>query len=238
MRSQLFVLCALHLLGNALIPESNAAHLVWSAFIVLLFICSVLWLHGTAFAWFGRRPESNLRPSFVRALRHLPALFVLAIISILFYILVSWFKGTLGQPAFQLASWLTLTLRNPLPPARVLGVFHGIVWLIQWLVLPALLLPVSAAVSNEGFAGFQRFARKPRFWQSLGIFFLVIGAVWLPMKLLAWIPKMPSFSAEMASFLLRGGFAYLLFAGLLLVLEKVTSTGIPSFTQRSSSAMP
>jgi hypothetical protein len=248
MRS-LAILCGLHLLGNALIlwlgyawlsiPESNAAHLVWSVLLILLFVCSALWLHGTAFAWFSRRrPESNLRRAVVVALRHLPALFVLAIISILLYILVSWFKSTLDQPAFRLASWLTLTLRKPVPPPRILAVFHGIIWLIDWLLLPALLVPLAAAVSTEGFAGFRRFASMPRLWKSLGIFVLVVGAVWVPLKLLAWIPKVPSFSAEMASFLLRAGVAYFLFAGLLLVLEKVTSAGIPSFIQRSSSAMP
>ena len=36
------------------------------------------------------------------------------------------------------------------------------------------------------------------------IFVLLLCALWLPMKLLEWIPAMPNFGAEMASFLVRG----------------------------------
>ncbi|HXR76496.1 MAG TPA: hypothetical protein VN737_11020 [Bryobacteraceae bacterium] len=248
MRSSLTAVCALHLIGNALIlwlgyawlsiPESNAAHLLWSLLIVLVFACSALWLHGTAFVYFRRAPESNLRHSAVVALRHLPALFALAVIVIVLYWLLTVVNGLLDQPAFQLASWLTMTIRKPVPPARILALFHGIVWLVQWLVLPAILVPTAAKVAAEGFGSIRRLIEKPSLLRSLTIFVLLLGAVWAPMRLLAWVPEMPNFAAEMGSFLLRAIIAYLMFAGFLLALERAISSGRPSLTQRRSSAIP
>ena len=247
MKSSLMILCVLHLIGDALIlwlgyawlsiPESNAAHLLWSLFVVLLFACSALWLHGTALAYFSGT-ESTFRRSGAAALRHLPALVVLAIVAIVVYWLVNVANNALANPAFSLASWLTMTFRKPVSPPSVLAVFHAIIWLIEWLILPALFAPVAAAVAINGFAGFGKFAARPRLWRSLAIFVLLLCALWLPMKLLEWIPVMPNFGAEMASFLVRGGIAYLLFAGFLLVLERVTSSGMPSLTQRNSAAVP
>jgi hypothetical protein len=248
MKSSLAALCAVHVIGNALIlwlgyawlgiPESNAVHLLWSLLTVLLFACSALWLHGTAFVYFRRSPESNLRNSAVVALRHLPALFALAVIAIVLYWLLSVVNGMLGQPAFQLASWLTMTIRKPVPPPRILAWFHGVVWLVQWLVLPAIFVPAAAKLAAEGFGSIRNFVEKPRLLRSLTVFVLLLGAVWAPMKLLAWVPEMPNFAAEMGSFLVRAAIAYLLFAGLLLVLERAMSSGSPSLTQRSSSATP
>lgn len=248
MKSQVAILCALHLIGDALIlwlgyawlsvPESNAAHLVWSLLVVLLFACSALWLHGTALAYFSRTTDSTFRRSAASALRHLPALFALAVFALLVYWLVNLANGVLGNPALSLASWLTMTFRKPISPQKVLAVFHAIVWLIEWLALPILFAPVAAAVAVNGFAGFQKFAAKPRLWRSLATFVLLLCAFWLPAKLLEWIPAMPNFSAEMASFLVRGGIAYLLFAGSLLALERVTSSGMPSLTQRNSADVP
>ena len=248
MKSSLAALCALHVIGDALIlwlgyawlsiPESNAAHLLWSLLIVLLFVCSALWLHGTAFVYFRRSPESNFRNSAITALQHLPALFVLAVVAIVLYWLLSVVNGMLGQPAFQLASWLTMTIRKPVPPPRILALFHGIVWLVRWLVLPAILVPAAAVLAAEGFGGSRNFFGKPRLLRALVVFVLLLGAVWAPMKLLAWVPEMPNFGAEMGSFLVRAAIAYLLFAGLLLVLERAISSGSPSLTQRNSSATP
>ncbi len=248
MKSPLAALCGFHFVGDALllwlgyswlsIPESNGMHLVWSVLVLVFFFSAVLWLHGTAFAYFKRLTPQTLGGSAKAALQHLPALFMLAVLSVILYWLVNWIDSLLGQPAFRLGSWLTLTLRRPVPPARVLACFHAAVWLVRWLLLPALLVPIAAGISTDGFASFRRFAGKPRIWRSLQIFVLLLGAVWVPMKLLAWVPKMPNFGAEMASFLLRAAVAYLLFAGLLLLLERFTSTGTPSFTQRTSSATP
>ena len=248
MKPSLLALCAAHFVGNALllwlgyawlgIPESTTAHLLLSIFVVLLFACSALWLHGTAFVYFSSHSARKLRSAASLALRHLSALLTLAILAVILYGLLNLITGALGQPAFCLASWLTLNLRKPVSPAFVLALFQGIAWLVGWLFLPALLLPVAAAVSIQGFQGLRTFARKPNLLRSLKICALVLGGIWLPMKLLAWIPQMPNFGAEMASFLLRAAVSYLLFVSFLLLLARITSAGTPSLTQRTSSAVP
>ena len=248
MKSSLAVLCGLHLLGNALVlwlgylwlsmPESDAFHLLGSVLVILLLVSTAVWLHGTAFAFFSRIPQFSLPQSAKVALRHLPVLLVLVLVTLLLYYGLHRITNALDEPAFQLASWLTLMTRKPVPPPAVLSLFRGIVWLLQWLALPALLVPAAAAMAAGNFRQWRLRAAKSLLWQSLIIFGLLLGAVWLPVRLLSWVPKMPNFSAEMASFLLRGAVSYLLFVGFMLLLERIAASGTPSLTQRNSSAVP
>jgi hypothetical protein len=67
---------------------------------------------------------------------------------------------------------------------------------------------------------------------------LTLCAVWVPLKLLRWVPHMHGFRMEMLSFTLRAGIAYLLFAGAGLLLALVTSGGRPRFTQSNTLASP
>ncbi len=247
MKSSLGLLCGAHLLGNALVlwlgylwlsvAESDTAHLFGSALLILLLVCLAAWLHATALIFFRRQavPPFSLRDCAKVALQHLPAILLLFLLALLLYWGLNVTNAHLENPAFQLASWLTLTLRKPVAPSSVLAVFHGITWLLRWFLLPALIAPVAAAVSIGGFQQFRFAIVKPQLWRSLKIFAALLGALWLPARLLHWIPAMPSFSAEMASFLLRGSIAYLLFAGCLLLLERITASGTPNFTQRSNS---
>jgi hypothetical protein len=72
-------LAIIHLVGNALIlwlgyywlgiSESDGAHLAWSALVLVLFVVSALWLHGTALAMFDR----ELGPDFPTAVRSVGA---------------------------------------------------------------------------------------------------------------------------------------------------------------------
>ncbi len=248
MRSARTGLCALHLVGDAFllwlgyrwlsIPESDAGHLAFSACVIVLFVCGALWLHGTGWAFFSGTSGHRLGRGAGAALAHIPALFLLALLSVGLYAGVNWIDARLGNPSFQLASWLTMTIRKPIAPGSVLAVFQGIVWLVRWLILPAVLVPAAARVSVSGLRGLPGLVSIPRFVVAVKIFVLLLGAIWVPMRIMAWVPKMPNFAAEMASFLMRGALAYLLFAGLLLVLERATAAGNPALTQRSNSAMP
>jgi hypothetical protein len=241
-------LCGLHLLGDALIlwlgymwlgwGESDAMHLIGSVLIIVLFACAAVWLHGTAFAQFGAGVDISLRRASVSALRHVPPLLVLAILACLLYGLLNWLYWNLGHAAFVIGSYFTLHFRKPIPPATVLAVFHAMIWVLRWIVLPVLLVPVAARIAIEGWRGFRfsQLTKRWLYWVQVGA--LLVGAIWLPMKLLAWVPTMPNFTAEMASFLVRFAMAYLLFAGMLLVLEWRTAGGTPFVTQRSSSSIP
>ena len=241
-------LCILHLVGDALIlwlgyvwlgmGESDMLHLSFSALVVALFACCSVWLHGTAFVHFDAAAGPSLRRASAVALRHLPPLLALAVFACVVYALLAWLYWSLGRPAFVIGSYLTMLFRKPVPPARVLDVFHALIWLLRWLVTPALLVPIAASISVAGWQGF-RFSRQSKralYW--IQVCLLLLCAIWLPGKLLAWIPGMPNFGAEMASFLIRLAIAYLLFAGVLLAIEWRTAGGRPVLTQPSTSSTP
>ena len=75
MKRSALPLWLLHLIGNALllwfgyywlgVSESDMAHLLWSALIIVIGVGAALWIHGTALVFFDRYEQ----PSFARALR-------------------------------------------------------------------------------------------------------------------------------------------------------------------------
>lgn len=248
MNRTLLTLGAVHLAGNALIlwlgylwlgmGESNTLHLLFSALVILLFACSGVWLHGLALIHFDGRAGSSLRRASHVALRHVPQLLVFVLIACIVYALLAWLYGSLGGVAFTIGSYLTMLVRRPVAPETTLAIFHALIWILRWLVAPALLVPMAGQIAVEGWRGFRLSQQSKRALYWLQVFLLLLAAIWAPMKLLAWIPGMPNFAAEMASFLVRLAIAYLLFAGLLLVLEWRTAGGKPFSTQLSASSTP
>ncbi len=248
MRSSTRLLYLLHLVGNALalwigylwlsVPESDTTHLLGSALMAVLCVCFMLCLHGSAFVFFRQAPRPSLVQTAKVVMRHIPALIVLAFVVVLAYVEMQRVHDVLGAPAFKLASYLTMTFRKPVPPDRILAFFFGLIWLLRWFVLPAIFVPVASAAAVSGFRGFRQMVRKPKVTTSFIIFGLVLAAIWLPGKLLAWVPPTPNFSMEVVSFVLRSSAAYLLFAGSLLLLERTTASGIPDLSQRSTSTVP
>lgn len=248
MKRSIAWLCALHLFGNALIlwlgyywlgiGESDASHLAWSALVVLVFLCSGLWLHGTALALFEH--ETTLNLAATSALRNLLPLSVIGIAAVMFYGVLAYWHDSFAHTAFVIASYTTMKLRRPVPPANVLRAFHGFIWVLRWLVVPMLLLPLAAAVANVGWHGFR--ARSLRrctnllYW--LEVCALLLLAIWVPLKLLSWIPQFSSFWMQFSSFLGRLALGYLLFVSGLLSLEFLTSAGKPRFIQASTLSSP
>ena len=239
-----------HLIGNALIlwlgyywlgiAESDGAHLAWSAIVLLVFVLGALWLHGTAFSVFGRRGERRFNQAARITGSNLVPLFLLAILATVLYGCLAQLYLKFTHSAFVIASFLTLHLRKPVSPGRVLGCYHGLIWLLRWVALPAVLLPLAASVAQHGWRGYRlsslRRSRNILYWIQVCAFLLL--AIWVPMKLVHWIPKLTAFNAQMASFLARFALGYLLFVIALLSLEFFTSAGKPREIQPSTAASP
>ena len=231
-----------HLIGNALLlwlgyawlgmAEGNGLHLAGSAAVLLLFGLGALWLHATALAFFAQAPKASFAAAARTALRRLPWLFALAVVVVFLYILLSYCYGAFDHTAFTIGSWLTMTLRKPVPPARVLTCYHAIIWILRWIVIPALALPVAAHLVSKA----PRLFRRWPYWLAAGA--LLLLAVWVPLKLLDWIPRVSGFSAEAASFAARIGAGYLLFVAALLALEFLTSAGKPRESQPNTAVSP
>jgi hypothetical protein len=120
-------------------------------------------------------------------------------------------------PGFRLASWLTLKLRKPVKPETVQGIFHAVFWALRWIVVPALTLPVVSAIASRGAA----WRRTLLYWIEAPVLLLI--ALWVPLKLVDWVPHMKSFSGEMTSFVIRAAVAYVLFVAGWLALAYVTA---------------
>jgi hypothetical protein len=102
----------------------------------------------------------------------------------------------------------------------------GIVWLVRWMIVPVLLLPMMSAVASGGWRGFRAvgaLARQWLYWVEAPL--LLLCTLRLPLKLLGWAPHFGGFGWEMVSFVLRAAAAYVLFVAAGLALAFVTSGG-------------
>jgi len=240
-------LCLAHLAGNALLlllgyywlglGESNAAHLAFSAAVLLFFALSAIWLHGTAFIFFRIR---NFGAATATVLRHLLPLFVLSLGVLLLYLALQHVYYSFGHQAFNIGSYTTMKLRRPVAPNNVLKAFHFFIWLLRWFVVPVLTLPVASEVSSHGWSGFNWAAfqkcKSILYWLEASL--LLLAATHIPLHLFYWIPKVPNFSLEVLSVIVRMGLGYLIFTAGLLAVEFFTSAGKPPTTQLSTTPSP
>jgi len=237
---------AIHLAGTAALlwlgyswlgmGEARATALAFSFAVALLFLCLTCWLYGAAFPFFAGR---RVGPAFGTALRGLPALVAAAIALLVLYALVGWLADVTSGAGFKLASWMTLNFRKPVRPYTVQHVFDVIFWIVRWMVLPLLMLPMVAAIALRGWRGFAAIGAgccRRLYWLKAPL--LVLIGLWIPLKILGWVPHMKSFPMEMTSFVLRVGVAYLLFVAGWLALAFVTSAGNPVRTQPSTVPSP
>jgi hypothetical protein len=239
-------LCLLHFVANALllwlgydwlgVAESTQARLVFSALYALVLLAVVCWLYGATFVYFRR--GSGIVACLRTALRHLAPLVAGAVLVLVVYGLVSWAASSAAQPAFKIASWLTLHLRKPVKPAAVARVFQAAFWVIRWIVLPVALLPMASALAARGWRGFSAFTWRSswRYWIAVPL--LLLAGLQLPFLLLRWIPRFEAFAMQFASFSLRMLAGYLLFVAAVLMLAYATSRGRPELSQPSTAVGP
>jgi hypothetical protein len=180
------------------------------------------WFHGATLVFFrkGGGPEVGVKDAFRTALGHLPALVAAAIFVLGLYGLLAWAAAASGQPAFRLASWLTLKLRTAVKPTTVARIFLGAFWIVRWVVLPVALLPMASGIAARGWRGFGEFTWRRGWRRWLEVPLLLVAGLLLPFVLLSWIPVVSGFTLEVVSFSLRMLVAYLLFVGALWTLER------------------
>ncbi|HLK65563.1 MAG TPA: hypothetical protein VKU19_19130 [Bryobacteraceae bacterium] len=236
-------LTVVHLAANALllwlgyywlgVGESRTSSLLWSALLALFLATMACWVYGASFL--GR--SAPMATAYRTSLRHLPAILAAGLVVLLLYYLLGKWSDYSSQPAFNIASWLTLKLRRPVKPNSILAIFNVVAWIVRWVVLPVLALPWLASVSARGWAGLaRRLPTTGRYWIQAPV--LLILAFWLPFVLLGWVPYHGSFTVEMVSFVIRLLVAYLLFTGAWLALAFLTSAGSPVFSQLKTEAKP
>jgi hypothetical protein len=233
------IFCVLQLAGNALLlwlaylwlamAESTTLRLALSTAAALAILAAAAWLHGATFASFRRGAEPGAGPSFRTVLRHLLPLVLMVLAAIAIYVFLAWWSSYSVTPAATLASWLTLKFRKPVKPATAMRCFDVVLWMVRWVLLPADLLPLFSGVASRGWRGFNEFGwrRYSRLYR-LEVPLLALCAIWVPLRLVNWVPHVDGFTMEMTSFVLRTATAYLLFVSAAMMLAFLTSRGKPA----------
>lgn len=198
----------MQLTGNALafwfgfmwlgIGDSRATQLARTVIYGLLIIVPWLWLQNATFAYFGDR-KAGVAAAFRKGLRTL-ARFAGIVIA---FVLIVWALGLLAGPLSRAgqatASWLTFHLRKPVKPVWFVRGYLAVLWGLRWIVVPVLFLPL--------LAGYRKLPDRV-FWIEY-LIALALG-FWAPSMLVSWVPHLTGSAAQVMSFLLRFGLAYLL----------------------------
>jgi hypothetical protein len=226
-------LCILHFLGNAIllwlayewlsIPESSMMRLTESILLAVVLMIAALWLHGSALAHFAAEDRSKLRPALGTALKHLLALFVLSLFVVVIYLALAGWDSSMETTAGTLRTVSDVAL-----------------WLLRWLILPVLLLPLAASVATKGFRGYtpEAWRVSKRFIYWIEVVVLLLAGIWVPLKIVTWVPKLDAFALQFTSVLIRFFVAYLLFVVAWLLLESFTSGGKPRTSQAMTASAP
>jgi hypothetical protein len=209
------LLWLVHLVGNLLllalawlwlsIPDARAWQLGTTAVLGLLILFGILWLHGSTFRFFA-----DEAPSLGAAFRSSPK----------------------RVPLFALwaAVWIGLTVlverRVPMRPWN---------WLLVWIVIPCILLPLGAAAIGCGRKALASYSSW-RYW-GFTVLLLVVG-FYVPSRLIFWIPSVKGFVSEVASFIVRWFLAYQAFVTAWLMLAYVSSGGTPRVSQVKTASAP
>lgn len=208
--------------------------LAWSALVALAVVCGTLCLHGAA------NVRGGIGESLRTAARHLFPLLVWALIAGVIYFALSRWQEYSAKPAFNAASWLTLKLRKPVKPQTAQMLFDGVLCIVRWILIPVLLLPLFSALSARGWGGFkgeawQRMKRR-LYWIQVPV--LLLLALWLPLKMVQWVPHVGGFWIEMISMIVRVAIGYLLFVAGWLTLAFLSSGGNPLPSQPETAPSP
>jgi hypothetical protein len=229
-------LFTIHAVGNALvlglayywlgIGESSAGALVWSAALAVVILTMACCLHGGTLVFFRADQPRSLSAAFRTVLRHMaPFLAAVILIAAVYWLLAQWASYS-ATPALRIASWCTLKLRKPIKPATVLRAFDLVLALVRWMVVPVFVLPMFSGMAARGWRGAAEFGRRRRsrfYWFAVPV--LLVCALGIPWQLVGWVPRVPNFTLEMLSFMVRAAAAYLLFIAGWMFLASVTSGG-------------
>jgi hypothetical protein len=204
-----------------LIPEAKIWQLALNVFLALIIAAAALVLHAGTLNYFSdqfREQPATVTTAFGRALRHFAAIAVCAMVFYLVWTLAG------GLDRYQVAfptyvrSALPASLRAHISLGALTAFFEFLVFVLQWVVVPGLLLPLALLGADQGFRGFGRSGwtswkstiASLHYWAILALaaFLGVYGSS----TILGWRPasESPTFAGETANLAFRLFLAYAL----------------------------
>ena len=195
-----------------LIPDARGWQVGASALIAVIVVALVLWLRAGTLAWFRVaefRKQGTIWRAYRHALRHVPALGIWVLVFVLF----AWMLWGLQGYVPQFAVWLRQKLGAGPPPRNIMNDLNWLLLLIVGFVMPGLWVPMATTISAVGFRPehvvlSRRVWQRPLFWLW---FCLLLGVgVYVPYKLVWWIPDLQTLRQQGWSMGLRFLLAYLI----------------------------
>ncbi|HEY5177471.1 MAG TPA: hypothetical protein VII95_18080 [Terriglobales bacterium] len=227
----------LNLAGNAallsavyfwlLMPDAHGWQVAGSGVIAIVVVFFGVWLRTGTFAYFRVaefRDNATVWRAFRHALRHIVALAVWGIL----LAAIALGLNSLRKYAPQFGVWFWQKAPSFLRFGSPRQVFHAadwLLWFLLWVLAPAVWLPIATTVAATGFrlkrmARSLRVLRRPGYW--LWFCALMLIGVYVPYRLVWWIPAVEDLRKQAWSMGLRFFVAYAIlvtaWVALLLVV--------------------
>lgn len=202
--------CALHhprlwllqFFGNAVIavvfmlwlqiPDAYWWELFFQAVIILILLIATLLLHGGTLNYYSDIAEgkdAGLKAAFKNGLKHLPAFAISVVILYLLFLFVRKLDYQYELPGY-LRSEMPAWLRRHISEANMDNLYEFFAFVVRWIVVPALVLPLCLLCARIGFRGFislrpwWKIIRSLAFWIVLALAALI--GVYCAGKILDW----------------------------------------------------
>lgn len=195
-----------------LIPDARAWEVAGSGLIAVAVVVLVLWLRAGTLAWFRVaefRKQEIVWPAYRYSLRRVPALGIWVAVFVVF----AWMIWSLHPYVPQFAVWVRQKLNSGPPPRNIMADMNWLLILLIGIVLPGLWLPIATTIAAVGFHPHhivlsRRVWKRPLYWLW---FCLLLGVgIYVPYKLVWWIPDLQTIRQEACSMGLRFFAAYLI----------------------------
>ncbi len=238
-------------LGNALIlalfagwlrlPEAHWWDLLLNALVIVLVVAGAMVLHGGTLNYFQSAHADRsalLTPEFKKALRHLLAIAVWAVVFFFLWFQADRLDGYQYSFPGYVRSEFPVWLRRHITETGLTDVYLFVVTALRWVVLPGLLLPWALLAAEQGFRGmvqvreWVKIIRHVSYWVVLALA-ATVGVVAIGV-LLEWKlnPETATLLSEEISLVLRLLACYLigLFCWLWVcsMLGRLRSGGQPA----------
>jgi hypothetical protein len=227
----------LNLLGNAVLlvavylwltlPDAHGWQVAASGLLAIIVIIFGVWLRTGTFAYFrvaDFREQAGVWRAFRHAMWHMVALFLwAALVTAVALLLIRCRKFA---PQFGVWFWQ----KSPSflrfgTPRQVFHVADWLLWLLLWVVVPIVWLPIATTVAAFGFRLRRmmrslRVLRRVSYWLWFGG--LMLAGAYIPYKLVWWIPGLSDLRKQAGSAGLRFLGAYVVLISAFVALLLVT----------------
>ena len=200
-------------------PDAHWWQVLFGFLLLVVTVLGALVLHGGTLDFFQIAHEGKqgtIGTAFTKAVRHLPALLLWAVIFFAF----QWLVGKLDRYNTSLPGYLRSEfpawLRRWISEPAFVSLYTDIVWLLRWVVLPGLLLPFAVFSVDQGFGaflnsrGWRKTVRSLIYWMVLLVAALI--GVALVRVIMHWLPdpRTATLQQEQTSLVFRLLLAYIL----------------------------